>query len=163
MISGLSPGRWRQTKRRHEQIGAPMEVKSMSPVEQTFLVQILIAAGVLFVIGFIGNVLSFSNRFVNALVTAIIFVLVYGGIVYAAFVSDQEALKEQVGALSQEQWIRMIGIAGVFVFVIDLVANMLSFQSRFMNALMTAIVFLVLFGGLMYFTGGIPTEVRVPA
>jgi hypothetical protein len=140
-----------------------MEVKSMSPVEQTFLVQVLIAAGVLFVIGFIGNVLSFSNRFVNALVTAIIFVLVYGGIVYAAFVSDQEALKEQVGALSQEQWIRMIGIAGVFVFVIDLVANMLSFQSRFMNALMTAIVFLVLFGGLMYFTGGIPTEVRAPA
>ncbi len=135
----------------------------MSPVEQTFLVQVLIAAGVLFVIGFIGNVLSFSNRFVNALVTAIIFVLVYGGIVYAAFVSDQEPLKEQVGALSQEQWIRMIGIAGVFVFVIDLVANMLSFQSRFMNALMTAIVFLVLFGGLMYFTGGIPTEVRAPA
>ena len=135
----------------------------MSPVEQTFLVQVLIAAGVLFVIGFIGNVLSFSNRFVNALVTAIIFVLVYGGIVYAAFVSDQEALKEQVGALSQEQWIRMIGIAGVFVFVIDLVANMLSFRSRFMNALMTAIVFLVLFGGLMYFTGGIPTEVRAPA
>jgi hypothetical protein len=32
-----------------------------------------------------------------------------------------------------------------------------------MNALMTAIVFLVLFGGLMYFTGGIPTEVRAPA
>ena len=53
----------------------------MSPAEQTFLVQVLIAAGVLFVIGFIGNVLSFSNRFVNALVTAIIFVLVYGGIV----------------------------------------------------------------------------------
>jgi lipid-A-disaccharide synthase-like uncharacterized protein len=135
----------------------------MSPAEQTFLVQVLIAAGVLFVIGFIGNVLSFSNRFVNALVTAIIFVLVYGGIVYAGFVSDQEAIKEQIGVLSQEQWIRMIGIAGLFVFVIDLVANMLSFQSRFMNALMTAIVFLVLFGGLMYFTGGIPNEIRVPA
>ena len=44
--------------------------------------------------------LSFSNRFVNALVTAIIFVLVYGGIIYAAFVSDQEALKEQVGVES---------------------------------------------------------------
>jgi hypothetical protein len=72
-------------------------------------------------------------------------------------------MKEQIGVLSQEQWIRMIGIAGLFVFVIDLVANMLSFQSRFMNALMTAIVFLVLFGGLMYFTGGIPNEIRVPA
>lgn len=135
----------------------------MSPAEQTFLVKVLIAAGVLFVIGFIGNMLSFSNRFVNALVTAIIFVLVYGGIVYVGFVSDQEAMKEQIGVLSQEQWIRMIGIAGLFVFVIDLVANMLSFQSRFMNALMTAIVFLVLFGGLMYFTGGIPNEIRVPA
>jgi len=135
----------------------------MTPAEQGFIIQILIAAGILFVIGYIGNVLSFSSRFVNALVTAILFALIYGGIVYAAFVTNEESLREQVGALSQAQWIRMIGTAAVVVFVIDLIANMLSFQSRFMNALMTSIVFLIAFGALMYFTGGIPAVGQAPA
>jgi uncharacterized membrane protein len=163
IIGGLSPGRWRQTKRRHEQIGAPMEVKSMSPVEQTLLVQLLVMAGILFVIGLIGNVLSFSNRFMNALITAVIFMLVYGGLFYVALASDQDELREQIGALSQEQLLVNIGVAGALVFVIDFVANMLSFQSRFMNALMTSIVFLVLFGAFIFLSGNIPTEVRAPA
>jgi uncharacterized membrane protein len=163
MISGLSPERWRQTKRRHEQIGAPMEVKSMSPVEQTLLVQLLVMAGILFVIGLIGNVLSFSNRFMNALITAVIFMLVYGGLFYVALTSDQDELREQIGALSQEQLLVNIGVAGALVFVIDFVANMLSFQSRFMNALMTSIVFLLLFGAFIFLSGNIPPEGRVPA
>ena len=140
-----------------------MEVKSMSPVEQTLLVQLLVMAGILFVIGLIGNVLSFSNRFMNALITAVIFMLVYGGLFYVALASDQDELREQIGALSQEQLLVNIGVAGALVFVIDFVANMLSFQSRFMNALMTSIVFLVLFGAFIFLSGNIPTEVRAPA
>ena len=140
-----------------------MEVKSMSPVEQTLLVQLLVMAGILFVIGLIGNVLSFSNRFMNALITAVIFMLVYGGLFYVALASDQDELREQIGALSQEQLLVNIGVAGALVFVIDFVANMLSFQSRFMNALMTSIVFLLLFGAFIFLSGNIPPEGRVPA
>ena len=125
----------------------------MSEAESAFLVKILIGAGILFVIGYIGNMLSFSNRFMNALVTAVVFALVYGALY---FVIDQAALSAEVGALSQEQWFKMVGISAVLVFIIDLVANMIAFNSRFTNALMTAIVFAVLFGGLMYATGGVP-------
>ncbi|MFY0612167.1 MAG: hypothetical protein JXQ99_11615 [Hyphomicrobiaceae bacterium] len=125
----------------------------MSEAESAFLMKILIGAGILFVIGYIGNMLSFSNRFMNALVTAVVFALVYGALY---FVIDQTALSAEVGAMSQQQWFKMVGISAVLVFIIDLVANMIAFNSRFTNALMTAIVFAVLFGGLMYATGGVP-------
>lgn len=126
----------------------------MSEAESAFLAKILIGAGILFVIGYIGNMLSFSSRFMNAFVTAIVFALIYGALY---FVIDQAALSEEVGALSQEQWFKMVAVSAVLVFIIDLVANMIAFNSRFVNALMTAVVFAVLFGGLMYATGGVPT------
>ena len=125
----------------------------MSEAESAFLIKILIGAGILFVSGYIGNILSFSSRFMNAFVTAIVFALVYGALY---FVIDQAALSAEVGAMSQEQWFKMVGISAVLVFIIDLVANMLAFNSRFVNALMTAVVFAILFGGLMYATGGVP-------
>ena len=125
----------------------------MSEAETAFLMKVLVGAGILFVIGYIGNMLSFSSRFMNALVTAIVFALIYGALY---FVIDQAALSAEVGAMSQEQWFKMVGISAVLVFIIDLVANMIAFDSRFVNALMTAVVFAVLFGGLMYATGGVP-------
>jgi hypothetical protein len=126
----------------------------MSEIETAFVVKILIGSGILFVIGYIGNMLSFSSRFMNAFVTAIVFAVVYGALY---FVVDQAALSAEVGTMSQQQWFKMVGIAAVLVFFIDLIANMLAFDNRFVNALMTAIVFAVLFGGLMYATGGVPT------
>jgi hypothetical protein len=47
-------------------------------------------------------------------------------------------------------------MSAALVFVIDLVANMLSFSSRIMNALMAAVLFAVLFAFLIYATG-VPT------
>jgi lipid-A-disaccharide synthase-like uncharacterized protein len=125
----------------------------MSPAETALLTKVLIGAGILFVIGYIGNLLSFSSRFVNALVTAIVFAIIYGAMVY--FI-DRAVLPPDLQKISQEQWLQMIGMSAVLVFVIDFVANMLTFSSRFMNALMTSIVFAVLVGILMYATGGIP-------
>ena len=130
----------------------------MSEIETAFILKVLAGAGILFVIGFIGNVLSFSNRFMNALVTAIVFAIIYGALY---FVIDQQVLSVETGVMSQTQWMQMVGISAGLVFVIDLVANMLSFNNRFVNALMTAIVFAVLFGGLMYATGGIPPTAAV--
>ena len=126
----------------------------MSPAETALLIKVLVGAGVLFVIGYIGNLLSFSNRFVNALVTAIVFAVIYGALIY--FI-DSATLPPDLQQISQEQWIQVIGMSAVLVFVIDFVANMLTFSSRFWNAFMTALVFAVLFAGLVYATGGIPT------
>lgn len=53
--------------------------------------------------------------------------------------------------------IQVVGISAALVFVIDLIANTISFKSRFMNALTAAIVFAVVFGILIYATGGMPT------
>ena len=40
-------------------------------------------------------------------------------------------------------------IAGLVVFVIDLVGNTISFSNRFLNALATAVVFSLIFGALV--------------
>ena len=126
----------------------------MSPAETALLIKVLAGAGILFVIGYIGNLLSFSSRFVNALVTAIVFAVVYGALVY--FI-DSATLPPDLQKVSQEQWIQVIGMSAVLVFIIDLVANMLTFSSRFWNAFMTAVVFAILFAALVYATGGVPT------
>ena len=128
----------------------------MSPAETALITKILAGAGILFVIGYIGNLLSFSNRFVNALVTAVVFAVIYGALYY--FI-DKAMLPPDLQKISQEQWIQMIGLSAVLVFIIDLVANMMTFSSRFMNALMTAIVFAVLVGALLYLGGGLPQTV----
>ncbi|MGI9423248.1 MAG: hypothetical protein ACR2PA_08640 [Hyphomicrobiaceae bacterium] len=126
----------------------------MSPAETAILMKVLVGAGILFVIGYIGNLISFSNRFINALVTAVVFAVVYGALYY--FI-DSATLPPELQQISQETWLQMIALSAALVFVIDLVANMLSFSSRFLNALMTAVVFAVLFAVLVYTTGGVPT------
>lgn len=131
----------------------------MSPAETALLTKILAGAGVLFVIAYIGNLISFSNRFANALVTAIVFALIYAGLYY---VIDQAMLPPEVRAMSQETWLRMILMSAALVFVLDLLANVLSFSSRLGNALVTAALFAVLLGVLTYSTGGIPTEMSKP-
>ena len=131
----------------------------MSPAETALLTKILAGAGVLFVIAYIGNLISFSNRFANALVTAVVFALIYAGLYY---VIDQAMLPPEVRAMSQETWLRMILMTAAVVFVLDLLANVLSFSSRLGNALVTALLFAVLLGVLVYTTGGIPTELPKP-
>ena len=128
----------------------------MSAAVTALITKILFGAGILFVIGYIGNLLSFSNRVVNALVTAIVFAVIYGALYY--FI-DKAMLPPDLQQISQQQWIQMIGLSAALVFVIDLIANMLTFSSRFVNALATAIVFAVLGGALLYFGGGVPQGV----
>ena len=128
----------------------------MSAAVTALVAKILFGAGILFVIGYIGNLLSFSNRVVNALVTAIVFAVIYGALYY--FI-DKAMLPPDLQQISQQQWIQMIGLSAALVFVIDLVANMMTFSNRFVNALATAIVFAVLGGALLYFGGGVPEAV----
>jgi hypothetical protein len=122
-------------------------------METALLTKVLVGAGILFFIGYIGNLISFSNRFMNALVTAIVFAIIYGALFY--FI-DRTTLPPELQNVSQQTLFQMVGLSAFLVFVIDLIANMLSFSSRFMNALMTAIVFAVLYGALLYFMGNAP-------
>lgn len=46
---------------------------------------VVIAAIVVFIVSWIGNALTFSNRFANALVTSVVFALIFGAITYFGY------------------------------------------------------------------------------
>ena len=50
------------------------------PADYLWLEPVLIAAAVVFVIDLIGNALSFGSRVTNALVTAVVFAVVFGAL-----------------------------------------------------------------------------------
>jgi hypothetical protein len=54
----------------------------------------------------------------------------------------------------QYAWFQPVLIASIVVFIIDLVGNSISFGNRFIGALVSAIVFAVVFGALVYFGYG---------
>jgi len=124
----------------------------MSPSETAILTQVLAGSGVLFIIAYLGNRLSFSNRFVNALVTAVIFGVFYAALVYTV---DTTVLPPELKEAGRKTWIQMILMAAGLVFILDLVANIISFSNRFVSALVTAVLFAVLFGFAVYSTGGL--------
>jgi len=51
-------------------------------------------------------------------------------------------------------WIELVIIGAVIVFVADLIGNMISFQTRLMNAFTTAMVFAVAFSLSIYLRFG---------
>ena len=51
-------------------------------------------------------------------------------------------------------WIELVVIGALVVFVADLISNMITFQSRLMNAFTTAIVFAVAFSLVIYLRFG---------
>jgi hypothetical protein len=54
----------------------------------------------------------------------------------------------------QYAWFEPVLIATIVVFIIDLVGNWIGFGNRFVGALMSAIVFALVFGTLVYFGYG---------
>lgn len=54
------------------------------PAEYLWLEPVLIAAAVVFVVDLIGNMISFSNRVLNALVTAVVFAAIFGTLTFLA-------------------------------------------------------------------------------
>lgn len=51
-----------------------------------WLQPVLIAAAVVFVLDLIGNLISFSNRIVNALTTALVFAVLFGSLIHFGLV-----------------------------------------------------------------------------
>jgi hypothetical protein len=109
-------------------------------------------SGVLFVIAYLGNALTFSNRFLNALATALIFGVFYGVLIYTV---DKTVTPPELKEASHQAWLQIVVMASSVVFVLDLVANFISFNNRAVSALVTAVLFAVLFGFAIYSSGGL--------
>ena len=56
------------------------------PENLLWLEPVLIGAAIVFILDLIGNMISFSNRFLNALTTAVVFAVVFGGLIQAGIV-----------------------------------------------------------------------------
>ena len=79
---------------------------------------------------------------------------------------DETVLPPELKEANRQTWLQMIVIAAGLVFVLDLVANFISFSNRFASALTTAILFAVLFGLALYSASGLsttPTPASPPA
>ncbi len=55
------------------------------PPQYFWLEPVLIASAVVFVVALIGNTLAFGNKFLNALVTAAIFAVLFGALTYYGY------------------------------------------------------------------------------
>jgi hypothetical protein len=55
---------------------------------------------------------------------------------------------------AQFAWFQPVLIATIVVFIIDLVGNTIGFGNRILSAFMSAIVFALVFGALVYFGYG---------
>ena len=55
---------------------------------------------------------------------------------------------------AQYAWFEPVLIATIVVFIIDLVGNSIGLGNRFVGALMSSIVFALVFGALVYFGYG---------
>lgn len=64
---------------------------------------------------------------------------------------------------AQYAWLQPVLIASLVVFVVDLIGNHIAFGSRIVNALVTAIIFGLVFTALVYFElGGVSMSVKLP-
>ncbi len=119
----------------------------MSLNPQDLMLMVGLPALAVFVIDYFSNLLSFGNRIVNALVAAIVLGAVLVGLAVATGTGlDQIRLQD-------------VGVAAGVMFVVGLLGNLIAFSNRFVNALVTALLFAVAYGALMYSVfHGVPTK-----
>jgi zinc transporter ZupT len=68
------------------------------PPQYFWLEPVLFAAVIVFVVDLIGNLITFSNRFANALVTAILFAGLFGALVYYGYGNVQVTVNRDPSA-----------------------------------------------------------------
>ena len=121
----------------------------MPPDLTSLVTHTLIGAGILFVIAYIGNRITFANRLINALVTALVFAAVFSAFIFAV---DTAVQPVELSGAHRRTWLDLIATSAALVFVIDLVANLLSFSNRLQSAGVTSAIFAVFFPILIYMT-----------
>ena len=136
------------------------------PDEYIWLEPVLVAAIIVFAVDLIGNSLAYSGRFVNAITTAAVFFVIFAALAYFGLgkleVSTDAVEIPSLFLPEDYLWLEPVVIATAIVFVVSLVGNLMSFDNRFVNAVVTAILFLVVFGAVTYLGYG-TVEVVVPA
>lgn len=70
------------------------------PPQYFWLEPVLFAAVIVFIVDLIGNVITFSNRVVNALVTAVLFAALFGGLVYYGYGNIQVSVHREPSAMA---------------------------------------------------------------
>ncbi|MBU2581825.1 MAG: hypothetical protein KJ622_08915 [Alphaproteobacteria bacterium] len=93
-----------------------------------------------FVIDYFANVMSSSSRFNSAITTAVILVAVIAATLFA---------------MGEEILWQPLALAAALMFAVAYLGNVLTFSSSVVNALVTAVIFMVPFIlGMMYLTTG---------
>ena len=133
------------------------------PAAYSWLEPVVVMSAIVFFVGLIGNILSFESRFGNALTTALLFAILSAILFFFMF---RGQVPKTIAAPADLAWLEPVLIASAIVFIVDLIGNMLSFSNRFTNALVTAAVFALLFGGLSFFAysdRSMPAPTAAPA
>ena len=130
------------------------------PSEFVWLEPVIIAAIIVFLVDLIGNSIAYGGRVLNALVTAVVFLIIFGALAYFGLGSMQVST-DVVDVPSMSRflpedllWLEPVLIGTLIVLIVGFIGNMLAFKNRFLNALVTAIIFLVIFGAVTYFGYG---------
>jgi len=135
------------------------------PDEYVWLEPVIVAAIIVFAVDLIGNSIAYGGRLVNAITTAIVFLIVFSALAYFGLgkleVSTEAAEIPSRFLPDDYLWLEPVLIATALVFVVGLIGNILSFKNRFINAVATAILFLLIFAAVTYFGYG-AIEVEVP-
>ncbi len=136
------------------------------PNEYVWLEPVIVAAIIVFLVDLVGNSLAYGGRLVNALATAVVFFVIFAALAYFGlgkleFATDAAELPSRF-LPGEYLWLEPVLIATLLVFIVGLVGNILSFDNRFMNALVTALIFLLVFAVVTYLGYG-TLEVDVPA
>ncbi len=134
------------------------ETDMFLPAEYTWLEPVIVAGIVVFVVDLVGNSLAYGGRLVNALITAVVFFAIFAALAYFGLgkleVATTVAEIPSRFLPGEYLWLEPVVIGTVLVFIVGFIGNMLAFKNRFMNAVVTAGIFVVIFGALTYFGYG---------
>ncbi len=73
------------------------------PVEYAWFQPVLVATKVVFIIDLVGNSIGFGNRFLSAIMSAILFALVFGTLVYFGYGSVSMSVTSTPSATAPAQ------------------------------------------------------------
>ena len=140
------------------------------PTEFAWLEPVIIAAIIVFIVDLIGNSIAYGGRVINALATAIVFLIIFAALSYFGLGSMQVST-DVVDVPSMSRflpaeflWLEPVLIGTLIVLIVGFIGNMLAFKNRFINALVTALIFLVIFGAVTYFGyGAVAVDLPVAA
>lgn len=136
------------------------------PDAYSWLEPVIVAAIVLFIVDLIGNSIAYGGRFINAIATAIVFFIIFAALAYFGLgklaVSSEYAQIPSRFMPDDLVWLEPVLIATALVLIVGFIGNVLAFKNRFINAVVTALIFLVVFGAVTYFGYG-AVEVSLPS